>query len=129
SHPVLPDLSVFHAWLREAGAAIAKDEGALAALGAAAVIASQRGTLRPARELVLDPSLPDLALDWGLAPDVPHDVARWLRASFALDRRTRRTIVRGRRSSSPSSRAHSRLPTRRRPSSKSACGARRCARA
>lgn len=92
-HPVVRDPGALARWLREAGPALAEDEAARAALGAAAVLPSQRGTLRAPRDLVLDPSLPDLGLDWGLAPDVPADVARWLADTYELDRRARRAIV------------------------------------
>jgi transglutaminase-like putative cysteine protease len=87
------DLDALYEWLREAGEAIAADENARGALAGAAVLPSQRGTLRAARDLVLDPELPDLGLGWGLAADAPPDVARWLRATFELDRRAREAIT------------------------------------
>ncbi|HJL16102.1 MAG TPA: transglutaminase domain-containing protein [Sandaracinaceae bacterium LLY-WYZ-13_1] len=90
-HPL--DVPALLQWLREQAEALAADEAALGALGAAAVLPSQRGTLRAPRDLVLDPSLPDLGLDWGLAPEVPADLARWLADTYELDLRARRAIV------------------------------------
>ncbi|MFW6023696.1 MAG: sacsin N-terminal ATP-binding-like domain-containing protein, partial [Myxococcota bacterium] len=70
-HPVLADVDPLYGFLREAGPAIEADAPARGALGAAAVLPSQRGTLRAPRELVLDAAVPDLGLAWGLAPEVP----------------------------------------------------------
>lgn len=81
------------AWLREAGDAIARDPEALSALAAAKILPSQRGDRRPASELVLDSTLPDLGLDWGLADHVPEDVARWLRIHCQLDKAARQAVV------------------------------------
>ena len=57
------------------------------------MLPSQRGTLRAPRDLVLDPTLPELGLDWSLAADVPEDVARWLSSLYELDLAARRAIV------------------------------------
>ncbi len=92
-HPVIADTGALYAWLREARAALEEDEPALAALGAAAILPSQRGTLRRARDLVLGPDLPDLGLGWGLASDAPDDLARWLGVAFELERAARRAVV------------------------------------
>lgn len=94
-HPVITDVPALLAWLREAADELRADEAAKAALGSAAILPSQRRTLRAPRDLVLDPSLPDLGLDWGLAPEVPPDVAGWLAETYELDLRARRTIVDG----------------------------------
>ncbi|MFK7986583.1 MAG: sacsin N-terminal ATP-binding-like domain-containing protein [Sandaracinaceae bacterium] len=80
-------------FVREHADALAADPDALASLGGAALWPSQRGPRKAARSLVLDATLPDVGLDWGLARAVPDDVAAWLADRFELDRRTRRTVV------------------------------------
>lgn len=92
-HPILADVAPLFAWLREHEAEIAGDESARSALRGAAIFPSQRGTLRAASELVLDPDLPDIGLGWGLASDVPPELARFLRRVFEIDRKTRDAIV------------------------------------
>src|SRR5690606_22558254 len=92
-HPVITDTEALFEWLRESAGEIDADETSKNTLAVAAVLPSQRGTLRAPRDLVLDPRVPDLGLGWGLAPDVPPDVAAWLRRSFELDRKTRRALV------------------------------------
>jgi transglutaminase-like putative cysteine protease len=92
-HPVLSDPSPLYAFLRDTGTEIGADAQARGALAGAAVVPSQRGTLRAPRELVLDPSAPDLGLAWGMAADVPADVARWLASTYELDRQQRETLV------------------------------------
>lgn len=94
-HPVLCEacLEGLYDWLRERGAEIGDDPDATAALGAAAVLPSQRGSLRAPRQLVLDPQIPDLGLDWGLGDDVPDDVAAWLGRVYELERGQRRKLA------------------------------------
>jgi hypothetical protein len=92
-HPVVRDDDALFAWLREIADELARDEVLRGTLGGAAIVPSQRETRRAPRDLVLDADLPDLGLGWGLAPDVPFDVARLLRQAFELDRRARRALV------------------------------------
>jgi hypothetical protein len=92
-HPVLRDLEPLYDFLREAGPEIGADAQARAALARAAVLPSQRGTLRAPCTLVLDGTVPDLGLAWGLAHDVPGDTARWLAETYELDRNQRQTLV------------------------------------
>ncbi|RLB53558.1 MAG: hypothetical protein DRJ42_11665 [Deltaproteobacteria bacterium] len=92
-HPVIADLGALYEWLRENRESLDQDEDALAALASAAVLPSQKQTLRAPRDLVLDPSLPDLGLGWGISAEVPTDIATWLAKSIELDRRTRRVVI------------------------------------
>ncbi len=97
NHAVVRDERALYAWLRELSEPLSddlsEDEVLRGILGGAAIIPSQRGTLRAPRDLVLDADLPDLGLGWGLAPDVPADVAGILRQAFELDRHARRALV------------------------------------
>ena len=84
-HPSLssPDRrAVLHRWLLARADDIAGDEQARGALGRAAVIISAGGWLRPPRELLFDPELPDLGIDWNPAAEVPGALAVWLRATY-----------------------------------------------
>ena len=84
-HPSLssPDRrAVLHRWLLARADDIAGDEQARGALGRAAVIISAGGWLRPPRELLFDPELPDLGIDWNPAAEVPGALATWLRATY-----------------------------------------------
>ncbi|MDH5491058.1 MAG: hypothetical protein OEY14_03830, partial [Myxococcales bacterium] len=92
-HAILPDPAILYAFLETHREAIEADPVALGALGAACALPSARGTLRSPRSMLLDPSLPDLGLAWGLADDVPAPLAAWLAARFELGRRERRLIV------------------------------------
>lgn len=93
AHPVLRHPEAVFAWIREHGRAIEGDPVARSALGSARVMPSQRGTLRAPNELVLSAAAPDLGLAWGLADDVPADVAAWLSDNYELDRRQRKSLV------------------------------------
>ncbi|MCU0673288.1 MAG: hypothetical protein MUE69_10905 [Myxococcota bacterium] len=79
--------------LRTDGEALARDAEARALFSQLPVWASQSGERRAARELVLDPDVPELGLGWGLAAEVPIDVAEYLRATFEIDRHARRAMV------------------------------------
>ena len=92
-HPVLRRPEAVFAWIREHGREIESDEVARAALGSARVMPSQRGTLRAPNELVLSGTAPELGLAWGLAEDVPADVAAWLSDNYELDRQQRKSLV------------------------------------
>ncbi|MEM9187737.1 MAG: transglutaminase domain-containing protein [Myxococcota bacterium] len=91
-HPVLQDVDSLFAWIREEVDALSAED-AKPSFAAAAVLPSQKGTFRAARDLVLDPTIPDLGLDWGLSAEVPRDIARWLADTFELDRNARQAIV------------------------------------
>ena len=84
---------VLYAFLRADGEALAGDTEARALFSQLPVFSSQSGERRAARELVLDPDVPELGLGWGLAADVPIDVAEYLRATFEIDRHARRAMV------------------------------------
>lgn len=92
-HPVLAEPEALYGWLREHADAIEADPAARAALGSACVVPSQRGTLRAPSDLVLSRSGPDLGLAWGMAEEVPEDVARFLEATFQMDRQQRGALV------------------------------------
>lgn len=72
-------------WLLEHCDEIARDTQARGALGRACVIATRGGYLRAPRQLLLDPAVPDLGIDWNAGDEVPDDLRRWLRAHIALD--------------------------------------------
>ncbi len=72
-----------YAWLIAHGEAIVADDQARGLVGRAAVIATPGGMLRPVRTLLLDPSLPDLGIDWNAADEVPAVLVGWLRRHFA----------------------------------------------
>jgi hypothetical protein len=88
----VPDEALF-AFLRADGEALARDAEARVLFSQLPVWASQSGERRAARELVLDPDVPELGLGWGLAAEVPIDVAEYLRATFEIDRHARRAMV------------------------------------
>jgi Transglutaminase-like superfamily len=92
-HPVLRHVEAVFAWIRAHGHELEKDDVARAALGSARVMPSQRGTLRAPNELVLSGAAPELGLAWGLAEDVPADVAAWLSDHYELDRPQRKALV------------------------------------
>lgn len=92
-HPVLHDATLVFEWLLENQGAIEEDEAALAALSSAAIIPSQKRTFRCPKDLVLDPSVPELDLRWGISRDVPPALAHWLARTFELDRRQRRNVI------------------------------------
>ncbi len=93
AHPVLSDAALVFRWLAENRHALAEDDAALASLSSAAVIPSQKNTFRCPRDLILDPSIPELGLRWGVSRDVPEGLARWLADTFELDRRQRRNVI------------------------------------
>ncbi|MFK8002302.1 MAG: sacsin N-terminal ATP-binding-like domain-containing protein [Polyangiales bacterium] len=92
-HPLLHDPSLVFDWLMENYEAIEEDEDALAALSSSAIIPSQKRTFRCPKDLVLDASVPELGLSWGISRDVPSALASWLARTFELDRRQRRNVI------------------------------------
>lgn len=92
-HPVLQDTGLVFDWLMEKRVALEEDEAALASLSAAAILPSQKRTFRCPRDLVLDPSIPELGLSWGISREVPELLAQWMARTFELDRRQRRNVI------------------------------------
>lgn len=92
-HPVLQDASLVFDWILEKRVALEEDDAALASLSAAAVLPSQKRTFRCPRDLVLDPSIPELGLSWGISREVPEVLAQWMARTFELDRRQRRNVI------------------------------------
>lgn len=87
------ELPRLYAWLLEERESIAADPASLGLLGSAPLFPSQKGERRAPRDLVLDVTVPDLGLGWGLDASVPEALARWLRATFEIDRHARRALV------------------------------------
>ncbi|HTE56379.1 MAG TPA: hypothetical protein VK698_36245, partial [Kofleriaceae bacterium] len=73
---------ILHAWLAARARDIAEDDQARGALGRAALMLSAGGWLRPPRDLLYDPDLPDLGIDWYPAAEVPLELRAWLRATY-----------------------------------------------
>ncbi|MCA9705108.1 MAG: hypothetical protein KDK70_04560, partial [Myxococcales bacterium] len=73
-HPILRDAARrarLYAWLSEHEAEIFTDADARARLRARPLLPTDRGTLRPADQLVIDPDLPALDVDWTPHPEIP----------------------------------------------------------
>jgi Transglutaminase-like superfamily len=64
---------------------IAADDQSLGLLGRACVVASVGGVLRAPRELLLQPDLPELGIDWNAAGEVPPELSRWFERVFQLE--------------------------------------------
>ncbi|ACY18265.1 transglutaminase-like domain-containing protein [Haliangium ochraceum] len=79
--------ATLYRWLLTRAGDILDDAQARGLLARAAVIATPGGYLRPVRELLLDPELPELGIDWNAADEVPSELIAWLRRHFAPDER------------------------------------------
>lgn len=87
------DSALLFAWLLEERDVIERDPAARDLLAHAPLFPTQSGARRPPSALVLDASVPDLGLGWGVAASVPAPLVAWLRATFEFDRHARRALV------------------------------------
>ncbi|MCX4245436.1 sacsin N-terminal ATP-binding-like domain-containing protein [Paraliomyxa miuraensis] len=74
-HPVLHDderRRRFYAWLQDREALVFVDADARTRLRMMPLFPTDRGTLRPADQLVIDPELPQLPVDWTPHPELPE---------------------------------------------------------
>jgi len=72
-------------WLLARAGELAADDQARGLLGRACVLPSAGGVLRSPRELLLEPGLPDLGIDWHPASEVPAELVRWIEEVFQLE--------------------------------------------
>jgi len=96
AHRVLHDPAArarFHRWLVERSAEIGEDANAKGELGRANVIPDVGQVLRAPRDLLLDSSLPDLGLGWGVASELPPELVAWLQRLYQLDESRLEQIV------------------------------------
>jgi transglutaminase-like putative cysteine protease len=87
-HPILGDSDrreLLYDWLVERSEEIASDREAVGVLGRARLIPNADGLLRAPRDLLLDPTLPDLGLGWGVSSEVPAPLISRLRQLYQLD--------------------------------------------
>lgn len=87
-HPVLAaaeQRARLHAWLVGRSSEIDADEQARGVMRKACIIASAKGFVRAPLELLCDPGLPELGIDWNAAPEVPKELVGWIRRSFHMD--------------------------------------------
>ena len=95
-HPCLGSLrqrELLYRWLLERGDEIALDANAKGILGKARIIPNATGKLCAPRDLLLDPSLPDLGLGYGVAEELPEKLVTWLRNLYELDEKWLRQLV------------------------------------
>lgn len=87
-HPILSDEARrkhFYAWLVEHEREIFSDPGCRERLSQGKLFPTERGSLLPTRNLVLDPSLPDLGVDWRPSSEIPNAVVTLLARHLGLD--------------------------------------------
>jgi hypothetical protein len=89
-HPQLSDPGQrrrLYRWLIAHAEEIGGDVQLRGTFAAAAVIITTHGTLRPPSELLLEPDLPDLGIDWNASDEVPPALVDWLRRTYRLEDR------------------------------------------
>ena len=79
-----PQRRRLYRWLLDHREALADDGQALGLLGRAHLMPSAGGVLRTPRDLLLEPGLPDLGIDWSPAAEVPEELGRWFQQVFRL---------------------------------------------
>ena len=96
SHPALCSATArdaFYRWLLANCENITEDAQSLGLLGKSSVILSAEGVLREPRELLFDPTLPDLGIDWNPSSEVPEPLQNWLRTCYRPASKQLRPIV------------------------------------
>ncbi|MGC4116570.1 MAG: transglutaminase-like domain-containing protein [Myxococcales bacterium] len=87
-HPVLAEPAQrarLHGWLLARSSQIESDEQARGVMRKACLVASAQGFARAPLELLCQPGLPELGIDWNAASEVPEALVAWIRRTFPMD--------------------------------------------
>lgn len=87
-HPILSDKARrghLYTWLAHHEREIFSDPECRELLAVSKLFPTERGSLLPTRNLVLDPNLPDLGVDWRPSSEIPAEVVHMLSRHLGLD--------------------------------------------